>query len=95
MVVDAVFDRPAEREAIGRVALNAAVVFRGIWLEAPKAALLERLEARRNDPSDATAEVLLAQLQRDCGVIDWHLIDAAEPPEQVRDAVLAVLRSRS
>ena len=95
VVVDAVYDRPAEREAIGRVALNAAVEFRGIWLEAPKAALLQRLEARRNDPSDATAEVLLAQLQRDCGVIDWHLIDAAEPPEQVRDAVLAVLLSRS
>ncbi len=67
VVADAVFDRPAEREAIAGLAADAGVAFHGIWLDAPEAALLERLAARRNDPSDATAEVLLAQLQRDCG----------------------------
>jgi predicted kinase len=95
VVTDAVFDRPAERETIGDSAAAAGVPFHGIWLEVSEAALLERLAARRNDPSDATAEVLFAQLQRDCGTIPWHQIDAAGPPESVRDAVLAPLRPTS
>ena len=95
VVADAVFDRPAEREAIGGLAADAGVAFHGIWLDVPEAALLDRLAARRNDPSDATAEVLLAQLQRDCGEIPWHRIDAAGLPEAVRDAVLARLPSNS
>jgi uncharacterized protein len=95
VVADAVFDRPAEREAIGGSAADAGVPFHGIWLDVPEAALLDRLAARRNDPSDATAEVLLAQLQRECGEISWHRIDAAGLPEAVRDAVLARLRTTS
>jgi predicted kinase len=67
------------------------VPFLGVWLEAPVETLLPRLAARRNDPSDANADVLLAQMQRDCGRIAWHRLDAGAPAAQTGDRVLGIL----
>jgi aminoglycoside phosphotransferase family enzyme/predicted kinase len=93
VVADAVFDRPAERQAIEGVAAAAGVPFRGVWLDAPTAVLLPRLEARHNDPSDATAEVLLSQMKRDCGEITWQRFDASRPASAVGASLLRGLHS--
>ena len=91
VIADAVFDRPAERTAIEAAAAEAGVPFQGIWLEAPTTTLLPRVHGRQNDPSDATADVLLAQVSRDCGEITWRRLDAQADPAMVRDAILASL----
>ena len=57
-IVNAVFDRPAERERIKQIAMSAVVPFEGLWLEAPSATLLSRVSARKDDPSDATTQVV-------------------------------------
>lgn len=91
VVVDAVFDRPAERAAIESVATDAGCGFQGMWLEAPMATLLSRVNARGNDPSDATADVLLAQVRRDCGEIGWQRLAAQADPAVMRGTLLASL----
>jgi uncharacterized protein len=92
VIVDAVFDRPAERAAIEAMAVQAGIAFQGIWLDAPTTTLLARIGARRNDPSDATADVLRAQLERDCGVITWSRLSAETDPAAIRETILTSLR---
>ena len=77
VIVDAVFDRPQERERIEAVAADAGVAFHGIWLEAPAAVLLERVDKRRADPSDADGAVVRRQLERNVGPLDWRRVDAS------------------
>ncbi len=76
VVVDAVFDRQDERDSIAAVAHGLGLGFQGIWLEAPEAVLLERVAARRGDPSDADTEVVRRQLARDVGDIGWNRLAA-------------------
>jgi aminoglycoside phosphotransferase family enzyme/predicted kinase len=92
VVADAVFDRPADREAINRVAHEAAVPFEGFWLSAPLDMLLGRLAGRKGDPSDATAAVLLAQAARHCGELSWRPIDAATELAHIRKTMLPNLK---
>jgi uncharacterized protein len=40
-------------------------------------ARIERVEGRRGDPSDATREVLEAQMQKPPGDIGWTRVDAS------------------
>ncbi len=75
-IVDAVSLTPAQRRSFAEVARAAGVPFTGLWLEAPPAAMAERIDARRNDASDATAAILARQLRHDPGPIDWTRIDA-------------------
>ncbi|MCO5155439.1 MAG: AAA family ATPase [Aquamicrobium sp.] len=78
VIADAVAGRPEERAAIEAVAAAAGVDFAGFWLEAPERMLVERVEARRGDPSDATASVVRAQLGRDPGPMGWRRIDTRD-----------------
>jgi aminoglycoside phosphotransferase family enzyme/predicted kinase len=89
VIVDAVFDRPAEREAVAALAAACGAAFRGVWLEAPVATLGGRIAARRDDPSDATPDILAAQARRDCGTITWRRLDARLAPETLRAMILA------
>jgi len=88
VVVDAVFDRPEEREKVKQLALGRGVPFTGYWLQAPMELLVSRVAARRNDPSDATAAVVHRQAERNCGETDWTRLDASREPLITRDAVL-------
>jgi uncharacterized protein len=55
--------------------------FLGLWLDAPPEVLFARVAARRNDPSDADAEVVRDQLARDLGPITWQRVaDSASRP---------------
>ncbi|QGM44522.1 AAA family ATPase [Methylocystis heyeri] len=75
-VVDAVFDRPDSRQEIEQVAQDAGAPFDGFWLEADLGARIARVGARQGDPSDATQEVLEAQMHKDSGDIGWRRVDA-------------------
>ncbi len=81
VVLDAVFDRPAERKAVAALAASCGAAFRGLWLAAPLATLTARVATRRNDPSDATPAILAAQARRDCGTITWRHLDGRLTPE--------------
>lgn len=93
-IVDAVFARSADREAIERIASAAGVPFVGLWLDAPAAVLVERVARRRHDPSDADADVIRKQLSRDSGPIGWDRIDGAAPFDRVLRRASDILDGR-
>jgi predicted kinase len=94
VVVDAVFARESERVAMERIALEAGVPFRGVWLEAPAAVLEQRVGERLGDASDADVAVLRRQLSYDLGDITWVRVDAGRSAEDVAHEVLAWIGPR-
>lgn len=91
VIADAVFDRRIERERIGEVARHAGVPFRGIWLDAPADVLVQRVAERRGDPSDATPDVVMAQLARKGAATDWTRLAAQADGHAVADAAIAAI----
>ncbi|WP_159600496.1 AAA family ATPase [Starkeya nomas] len=91
VVVDAVHQRPDEREAIAEVAYECGVDFLGLWLEAPVPALAQRVDARRGDASDATADVVHWQAGRDVGPLDWVRLDTSGAREEALARAAALL----
>ncbi len=89
-IADAVFDRPSERKEIEAVARDEGADFHGVWLAAPAAMLARRIEARVDDPSDATPAVLAAQVARGCGAISWHRLPADRSLDVQRANVLSL-----
>jgi len=91
VVADAVFDRPERRAAIARAASAAGLPFVGLWLEADAQVLRERVETRAASASDATADILAAQPERDPGPIGWTRIPTARPLAETLAAIRRVL----
>lgn len=91
VVVDAVSARPDERRRIESVAAEAGVRFDGIWMEAPLSERVERVTNRRNDASDATADVVERQESYDLGTIDWTRLDSGRVAADVLDDARASL----
>jgi uncharacterized protein len=87
-VIDAVALREEERRSFSAVAAAAGVPFTGLWLEAPAETVRARIAGRRDDASDASAEILGRQLADNPGALDWIGIDAGGD----RDATLAAAR---
>jgi aminoglycoside phosphotransferase family enzyme/predicted kinase len=75
-IIDAVFARGGERAAVEAVAASLGVPFQGLWLAAPREALLARVSARTNDASDATALVVEQQLGWQSDRVAWPTVDA-------------------
>ncbi|MDH0091775.1 AAA family ATPase [Achromobacter mucicolens] len=94
VIADAVFEREACRQRIEQCAARAGVPFSGFWLDASPAALSARVNQRTNDPSDATEDVVRAQLARQRDVKGWTHVDAQRPLECVAASVLAHLDGR-
>jgi len=90
-IVDAAFLDPAERVQIEGVAAEAGVPFDGLWLQAPEDVLVERVAGRRGDPSDATPDVVRAQLAIDPGPISWRPLDVSGHAEGIADAARRLL----
>jgi uncharacterized protein len=88
-IVDAVQAKQEEREALVSLAKRMSVPFTGLWLDAPRTTLRERVGRRTGDVSDATPEVVDRQLAYDLGQQDFAMIDAKKPLEQVVQACLA------
>jgi aminoglycoside phosphotransferase family enzyme/predicted kinase len=83
VIVDAVYGGQRHRDAIERVASDAGVMFVGFWLDAPETTLIDRVQSRRADVSDADARVISLQRAQDAGVIRWARVDASPGPDVV------------
>lgn len=88
VLCEAVFDRASARAAVEALAQQRGVPFRPLWLEAPAGLLMRRVAARRHDPSDATPEVVMAQLARPTPPHDWPRLCNAGDLDTVCDAAL-------
>lgn len=92
VILDAVFARPSEREAVGRLARRTRVKFSGFWLSAPPDILALRLAGRRGDASDADRSVLMRQLSYQIGDVSaWTRVDAGQAPEEVASRIASAL----
>jgi predicted kinase len=78
VIIDAVFADPDVRRNVQVLAREAGVPFQGIWLHADPETLLKRVTERHDDASDATPEVVRAQLKDDHGPLtaEWTVVDA-------------------
>jgi hypothetical protein len=91
VIVDAVFARREDREAMARVADAERVPFMGLWLDAPSSVLIARVARRSSDVSDADSAVVAGQAAEDVGPISWHRLSAGRAAESVlEDAVTVV-----
>jgi predicted kinase len=81
-IVDAVFAKPREREAIAAAAQAAGLRFDGLFLAANLATRLARVGARAGDASDADRKVATAQENYDLGPLDWVRINASGTVEE-------------
>ena len=91
VIMDAVNDRPADRNAIAALAQSLYVPFKGFWLDVTEEVMARRIASRSNDASDATETVMLAQAHHGHGTLgDWEKINAGGTPA----ATLAIVKSR-
>jgi len=91
-IADATFTKVEGRTAIAQRAAECGVAFVGFWLEADRDILLERVTARRGDPSDADADVVERQMGEGVGVLDWIRVDAARPAPMIAEEIAARLK---
>jgi uncharacterized protein len=89
VVADAVFDDPEKRRLIESAVRGTPATFQGAWLEADPALLLNRVRGRQKGPSDATAEILAMQLEKDAGETCWRRLDAALPVQTLVTAFIS------
>jgi len=94
-IADAVFAQPADREAIQCVARAAGVPFTGLWLEAPAALRVSRVEGRGPDVSDAGPDVIRRQLEYRLDSLQWHHLDASGTRQQLCDAAAVFVGGQS
>lgn len=92
VIVDAVFAREGERRAMQALAHDVHVSFTGLWLESPADALKARVSARQGDASDATPDVVDAQLAYELGDLDWVRINSAGSIDAAAAAITETLR---
>jgi len=94
VILDAVHGQPQERAAARAIAEDFGAEFVGMWLYAPEDALVERVESRKADASDADARVVRKQLGFKPGEITWAQVDASGAVNDVRERALTVLTDR-
>jgi aminoglycoside phosphotransferase family enzyme/predicted kinase len=95
VIVDAVFARLSQREAIERLAETTGVPFVGLWLDAPESTRLGRVETRRLDASDAEGLVVRDQSALEIGPVSWERIDASLSTDAVRQQASSRLEART
>ncbi len=91
VILDATFLDESDRAAVAVLADDVGVEMEALWLEAPIAALLERVDSRKNDASDADAKVVLSQAQAVTPPIFWARVDAAGDVSATTQAALTAL----
>jgi len=75
-LLDATFTDPFWCNEAAEVAGRAGVPFHGLWLDAPKVVLEDRLRARHKGASDADIAVLHQQFCASSGAVGWRRLDA-------------------
>ena len=63
------------------------------WLEAPQSTLIARAEGRRDDASDANADVIRIQQQQGTGVMTWQRVEATPSSEMVLESTAKVVHA--
>lgn len=81
-IIDGVFAREDERDAIAALAHERNVPLNGLFLVADLATRQMRIGGRRGDASDATQEVAALQEHYNIGHVGWATIDASGTQEQ-------------
>jgi len=95
VVVDAAYLREEERDAVEALATGMGIPFHGIWLEAPKEALIERVGQRQNDASDATADIVELQDKLEVGAITWSKVDVSGPAAASANRALSAILGKA
>lgn len=93
VIADSTFLDPALRARLTATIGELGVPMTGIWLEAPLGVLEDRIQARRDDASDATVAVLRKAAERSQGGGDWHKVDASDKARALA-AIRSVLAER-
>jgi predicted kinase len=92
-IIDGVFAREDERDAIAALARECDVPLNGLFLVANLAIRQARIGGRQGDASDATQEVAALQEHYNIGHVGWATIDASGTQGQTlqncRDAIAA------
>lgn len=91
VIVDAVFAKASERAALQEVGRTAGVKFLGLWLDAPLATRLARVEARAGDASDADAAVVRAQQDYDLADMTWETCNAGGTPDETLEHAVSII----
>ncbi len=91
VIVDAVFSKPAEREAFEAMARGLSLTPQCFWLSAPENTLKARVAARRHDASDATPAVVEQQAGYEIGALSWRQVDSSAGLESVAQEVRAMI----
>src|SRR5690606_35839777 len=94
VVLDGVFGDRWQRDEAAETARRAGVPFTPIWLEAPREVLLTRVENRRGDASDATAEIVHRQIEAAFQPEDWIRLSSDGSLESVAARALERLQMR-
>jgi hypothetical protein len=81
-IIDGVFAREDERDAIATLAREGNVPLVGLFLVADLSTRQTRIGSRRGDASDATQEVAALQEHYNIGHVGWATIDASGTQEQ-------------
>ncbi len=93
VVIDAVLDREVDRQFFEKSIVECDVPFYGFWLQVDQSEMEARIKGRRRDASDATIDVLRAQLTRQ-PVIDtnWTRINANGSISEVAGQLLKQIK---
>jgi predicted kinase len=91
VIVDATFQQEADRRGMSLSAAQMEVPCTGLWLEGPVEILKTRVCRRRIDASDATANVVTAQVAEATGTVAWQRIDASGTRDSVMKAARVML----
>ena len=83
VIVDGVYAKAKERDSLEQLAQRNNSEFQGIWLHSDLNTLINRVEARHGDASDANAEVVKLQHTYDTGPVAWPTLDASVSIESV------------
>ena len=95
VIVDAVHKTVEERGLLRAVAERAGARFAGLWLDAPVSVLVDRVTGRMDDASDATADLVRAQVRDPLGEIEWTRLDASAPLEALASAATDAVDGQS
>ena len=77
VLIDATFATAAERSAAAQAAAEVGVAFAGLFLDAPLETRLERIASRRDDASDADADVARRQTAEPLREKGWAAVPAS------------------
>ncbi|AXI49086.1 kinase (plasmid) [Sulfitobacter sp. SK012] len=77
VLLDATFLDSAIRVEAGVIARKAGVTLQALWLKAPLPVLIDRVQARSGDASDADESVVRQQSKICKAPTDWHIVSTA------------------